>query len=127
MQQMPYSQRRSRRRLDEIWNEAARTRLANVRERLQVGPNEYLPDEVLLLEAREQFGPRTPPPGARFVRPAPRHAENWFAYRLMGLGETAEDRIWLYNFVRAGRPGRVMGLAPSSRQRRGSRTRRRAA
>jgi hypothetical protein len=124
------SQRRNKfhaRRRD-LWEVAKRELLEDVRARLHLEPDEFIPDAVLLAEVDGYLPPGPPKNGSLNYGLGRR--KRWFAYRLVGIGSTDEDRRVLAASLKAGPAGGLhwglLGFAgPARRSPQAGRRRRR--
>jgi hypothetical protein len=99
------SQRRNKfhARRRELWEVSKDELLQDVRARLHLESDEFIPDAVLLAEVDGYLPPGPPKNGSLDYGLGRR--KRWFAYRLIGIGVTDEDRRLLAANLKAGPAG----------------------
>ena len=106
------------------WESTKRQVLHEVRQTISLGPDEFIPDAVLLAEVDGYVRPDRGGSWDVDHRLEPR--EQWFGFRLIGLAPTEKERLALGRELASGWSGTVpFGLGPSTASRRSPRSGRR--
>lgn len=121
---------KAKRRRRAAWEVAKRRELSHVRERIGLGPDATIPDEVLLAEVD---GYIPVPTGTWEPNYLLEPRRQWFGFRLLRLADTEDERNALarrLSTIRSGRmplgmgPGRAPRRSPESGRSRNRRRRR---